>query len=176
MKKKASPPRRRVISTKTKLVVQVGGAPSTLGRDLRRAARVALEAEGIKHGRLEIAVVDAKQMAQAHFRWMKIRGPTDVLTFDLRDDDERKKTDVVAGQLLVCGDIARSSAERAGVRWQAELALYVVHGCLHLCGYDDHRARDAAKMHRREDELLTRLGWGAVFGAATSKSRRPGKA
>ncbi|HQL55899.1 MAG TPA: rRNA maturation RNAse YbeY [Phycisphaerae bacterium] len=44
------------------------------------------------------------------------------------------------------------------------MALYVVHGILHLAGYDDHTARDFERMHAREDQLLERLGLGPVFG------------
>lgn len=45
----------------------------------------------------------------------------------------------------------------------AELALYVVHGVLHLAGYDDHSTADYQRMHAREDQILRRLGWGPVF-------------
>jgi ssRNA-specific RNase YbeY (16S rRNA maturation enzyme) len=47
-----------------------------------------------------------------------------------------------------------------------------VHGLLHLQGYDDHTAADARAMHRREDELLTAAGFGAVFGRGTTRARR----
>lgn len=48
----------------------------------------------------------------------------------------------------------------------AELALYVVHGVLHLAGYDDRRRTDFERMHRREDELLLKAGIGRVFAPA----------
>ena len=47
------------------------------------------------------------------------------------------------------------------------LALYAVHGTLHLLGYDDTRQADAARMHDVEDEILTAMGLGAVYRACT---------
>ena len=46
---------------------------------------------------------------------------------------------------------------------RAELALYLVHGLLHLAGYDDRDAAAFRRMHRREDEILATLGLGGVF-------------
>ena len=45
-----------------------------------------------------------------------------------------------------------------------EVALYAIHGILHLLGYDDHDDADARRMHDRENEILTRIGIGAVYG------------
>jgi hypothetical protein len=56
-----------------------------------------------------------------------------------------------------------------------ELLLYAIHSLLHVQGYDDVKAQDAAEMHRREDEILLRLGVGAVYEkAAGGVKRTPG--
>ena len=52
-----------------------------------------------------------------------------------------------------------------------EVLLYALHGVLHLCGYDDRTDRDFAAMHRREDEILERLGVGAIFRAGDGRRR-----
>ena len=135
---------------------------------LRRAARHALAAEGFTHGALSVAVVGRRAMARLHWRHMAVRGPTDVLTFDLGTDRARGRID---GEVVVCADVARARAPRGGDRrGAAELALYVVHGILHLAGYDDHDAAGYQAMHAREDALLTQIGLGPVFQRAARET------
>jgi len=139
------------------LVSVTGGTPA-LRRMLEEAARAAFAAERVRLTRLDVAVIDAVEMRRQHKQWMGDGSVTDVLTFDLRD----RRRGAIEGQILVCVDVAK---KRAGPRgdWRGETALYVVHGCLHLCGYDDHDPRDFKKMHAREDEILELLGLGRVF-------------
>lgn len=150
---------------------------------LCNAARLAMAAEGVVHAQLSIAVVDDLVMSGLHRRYCGIPGPTDVLTFDLRVGPAANDSDLLEGEVVVCADVARREALRrigraARSQWlsaaRAELALYVVHGILHLCGYDDHRPADFAAMHAREDEILQYLGVGSVFSTGVAKS--PGRA
>ena len=140
--------------------ITVSGANAELQCKLAAAADHALKSLSFSRGRLEIAVVDAEEMAVQHRQWKKLDGPTDVLSFDLRDAEQSGHID---GQLIVCEQVARDEAQRRLVDWQDELTLYVIHGCLHLCGYDDHDPDDAAAMHRKEDQLLTELGRPPIF-------------
>lgn len=152
---------------------------------LRRAARAAARAEGFARGRLSVAVVGARRMATLHRRHRGVAGTTDVLTFDLGTDRRRGW---IEGEIIVCGDVAQQSAARTlnmrqrAAAVAAELALYVVHGVLHLAGHDDGDARGFARMHAREDEILTRLGLGPVFSrgapsrpARAARRRAPGR-
>lgn len=147
------------------MTIVVSDARGPLAAMLRRACREALSREGVTTGRLEVAVVGAARMRTLHRRWMSVDSPTDVLTFDLRDQPAEKAVDA---QLVLCETAARSEARRTGGDWRRELLLYAVHGCLHLCGYDDRRRADAVRMHRREDEILTALGHGPVFSAPSA--------
>ena len=105
-------------------------------------------------------------------RYLKREGPTDVLSFDLRDGDADRDGDssgkAVDGEIVVSVDTAAREALRRGHSLDAEVALYAVHGTLHLLGYSDREERDAARMHEVEDEILTASGMGAVY-----RSRRP---
>jgi probable rRNA maturation factor len=133
---------------------------------LARVARLALRAQGFRRGQLSVAVVGARAMTTLHRRYLGLATPTDVLTFDLGGDVDAGR---VEGEIVICADVARRCARpatRAGAR--AELALYVVHGILHLAGYDDHAATAARAMHAREDALLRRCGLGAVFSRGQS--------
>ncbi len=150
------------------LVTQVTWQPRNSWRAVRLLHRVAhhtLLAEGFTHGRLSIAVVGARAMATLHQRFLDQPGPTDVLTFDLGTTPD---AGYVEGEVVVCTDVARQRAARRSGSLQAaraELALYVVHGILHLSGYDDRNPADARRMHQREDEILVEIGLGRVYRA-----------
>jgi len=141
---------------------------------LRRAAAYTAGAEGFRAGDLSIAVVDAATMSALHESRLGHRGPTDVLTFDLGSDPAAGRLE---GEIVVCADVARAAAtERgapAGTGPRAELALYVVHGVLHLAGHTDDTPAAARRMHGREDELLTELGLGPVFSVRPLSPRIP---
>jgi len=106
--------------------------------------------EGARLGEVEIAVVGLEEIASLNRRYLRHAGPTDVLSFDL---SETGKAGICA-QLVVCGDVAKRQARLRGIPFHRELMLYVVHGLLHLMGYEDQSVRGAAKMHAREEELL----------------------
>ncbi len=151
-----------------RLTITLSGCPNEIEDMVRRAARRTLSSEGRGSGQLEIAFVDAAAMSRHHERWAGRDGPTDVLAFNLQDD---ALPGCVEGQLIVCESVARQEAGVRNTDWRGELLLYVVHGCLHLCGYDDHGAEDFERMHRREDELLSELGWESVFSGDGSSSQ-----
>ena len=109
---------------------------------------------------MSVALVGNRKMAELHERFMNIPGPTDVLTFELDHDGKGR---VTAGEVVVCVPYAVNQAKKRGVRVEKELLLYGLHGMLHLCGLDDRNEVDFAHMHHREDEILKRLGVGAVF-------------
>lgn len=130
---------------------------------LRRVARNVARAEGFRAGELSIVVVGDRAMTSLHAQHLNIATPTDVLTFDLGVDRRRGWLE---GEIVLCADVARRYVLRRGgtlAAMRAELALYLVHGLLHLAGFDDHEPDDAARMHAREDVLLRQIGLGPVF-------------
>ena len=138
---------------------------------LRRAALATLRAERISKAKVSIAVVDAADMSRLHLKYLGKRGATDVLSFDLRSD---AATACIDGEIVICADVARKRAAGRSSKLRdakAELALYVVHGLLHLIGYDDRKPREFKRMHAREDEILIKLGLGPVFSARPAAQR-----
>lgn len=110
-------------------------------------------------GSVTVRVVADDEMARVHLERSGIEGTTDVLTFDMRDDERGPlETD-----LIVCLDEAARRAGELGHDVGRELLLYVVHGVLHCMGHDDHDEADAARMHAVEDETLDAIGVGAVY-------------
>jgi probable rRNA maturation factor len=96
-------------------------------------------------------------MSTLHRRYLQRAGPTDVLSFDFGSD---RACGYLDAEIVVCADLARERTvhcRAALAAARAELALYVVHGILHLAGYDDHTPSTARRMHARERALLPEL-------------------
>jgi probable rRNA maturation factor len=118
---------------------------------LRRFAEVALPicAEHSADGRfalrgmeeVEVVIVSDRVIAGVHERFMNIAGPTDVITFE-------------HGEIVMSAQTAQVYAARYGQSLDHELALYTVHGLLHLNGYDDSTARDAARMRQLQQRIV----------------------
>jgi probable rRNA maturation factor len=118
---------------------------------------------------LSVALVGDTRMSRLHKQFMGIAGPTDVLTFEL-DRDARGR--VVDGEIVVCVPEARRAAARLGTHPKQETLLYALHGLLHLCGFDDRTESDHRIMHRKEDDILSRLGIGPVFAPSAQRLSR----
>jgi probable rRNA maturation factor len=114
-----------------------------------------LRREGREDASISIALVDQASMHALNRTHLGHDWPTDVISFPLSNPDDP----ALSGELVVSAEMAASAAREVGARPEDELALYIVHGLLHLCGYDDHAEPDSAAMRRREDEILTALGF-----------------
>lgn len=121
---------------------------------LRAAARRAMRLVGLpRAAEVEVALVDDATIARLNRRFLGHRGPTDVLTFPAGP----RAGDRVVGEIVISVDQARRQAREAGWGLAQELALLVVHGVLHLGGYDDRTAAQARRMRRAEAAVLAAL-------------------
>lgn len=119
---------------------------------------------GLDEGMISVVIVDRGRMAQLNQRYKAAVGATDVLSFDLRDDS----SEPIDVDMALCLDEASREGAARGHPVRHELLLYAVHGLLHVLGFADDLPAEAGRMHRREDELLTALGIGRVYGAGGS--------
>lgn len=111
---------------------------------------------GLDKAVLTVYLVDAKAMARVNKQHLGHEGSTDVITFPYpRLPDDPRAT--IRGELFVCVDDARAQARAFGCPWRQELLRYVVHGVLHLCGYDDLQPRPKRIMKRLENSLTRTL-------------------
>jgi probable rRNA maturation factor len=104
---------------------------------------------------LAVYLVDTPEMTQLNEKFLQHQGCTDVITFDYAPAGN---AGALHGEIFICVPEALKQARRFHVNWPNELVRYVVHGMLHLCGYDDHRASDRASMKRVENRLVRKLG------------------
>lgn len=124
-------------------------------RQLTRLLRLAAP-EQWSDAELSVTSVNGERMAVLNERYTGRRGETDVLAFPL--EDAANPDEALLGEIVVSASRALEEAQARGVRPQDELALYVLHGALHLMGYDDRSPAERHKMYAREAELLARAG------------------
>lgn len=122
-------------------------------RLLRRAVLKILEQAGIETGEISVGIVDDATMAELHQRFLHQEGPTDVLSFPLEEGEGH-----LEGDVIVSADTARRWAARIGWPPEHELLLYVIHGTLHLVGYNDRTPAERKKMRQAERNVLAQLG------------------
>ena len=91
---------------------------------------------------VEISILGSRAMAKVHRDFLEIRGATDVITFPY-------------GEILVCAPVAATRAPEFGHSTTQELALYIIHGLLHLSGFDDISELDAKKMAATQQRILS---------------------
>jgi len=91
---------------------------------------------------VEVSIVGTRAMARVHREFLDIPGATDVITFPY-------------GEILVCASVAAGRAEEFGHSVTEEIALYIIHGLLHLAGHDDILPADAARMARAQEKILS---------------------
>lgn len=125
---------------------------------MRRAVRTVLTGEGVTDAEISLAFVDDATSARVNQQFLKHVGPTDVITFPLSEAGSSP----LLGELIVGVKVAQRVAREKKHDFQAELALYVIHGVLHLCGYDDKKKRTRMKMRAREAHYLQILKLPAI--------------
>lgn len=121
---------------------------------LARAVRRVLKTEDAAPAVVSLAIVDDATMHQLNRRYLDHDYPTDVLSFLLSEEDEEP----LEGEIIVSADTAAAAAEQYGWTLDDELLLYVIHGTLHLVGYDDHAPRDRREMRECEQYFLSGFG------------------
>jgi probable rRNA maturation factor len=122
---------------------------------IKKAVRHALQYLRISDAELSIVFVSPQRMKTLNAKHLKHRYVTDILTFDYRAS--KLKSQALQAEVIICPSVAASNAVVYGSTLQKEIDLYVVHGLLHLAGYDDHSAHDIKLIRNKENEILKNL-------------------
>jgi probable rRNA maturation factor len=136
------------------------GVPIDRGR-MREIARAVMDGEGIAEYEISLAFVDNTTIHRLNKQYLDHDEPTDVLTFPYSAANAKK----LEGELILGAEVASEQAAERGHEVQAELVLYVIHGLLHLCGYDDKSSQAEKEMRGRERHYLAALGLPAIADA-----------
>lgn len=128
-------------------------------RSLRRWAQAALAAKSD----MTIRIVGLAESRKLNRTWRDKDKPTNVLSFPYADSLPSSPQPVARGlplgDLVLCAPVIAREAREQDKPLQAHWAHMIVHGVLHLLGYDHVKSRDAKKMEAREVEILARLGY-----------------
>jgi probable rRNA maturation factor len=138
--------------------VQVGGTRTGLPgvAKLRHWARSALAGRR-RDAELSIRIVDAAESQALNRRYRGKDRPTNVLAFPAELPPELGLS--LLGDLVICREVVEAEARAQAKPLDAHWAHMVVHGTLHLMGYDHESADEAAVMEAIETEVLADLGW-----------------
>jgi probable rRNA maturation factor len=129
---------------------------------LKTAARAALEHEAQSpDAELSIILTDDARLRELNLNYLGIDAATDVLSFPASETDPETGAHYL-GDILISVPRAQAQAEAAGHSLEAEVQLLVVHGVLHLLGYDHARAAEKARMWKAQAEVLGQLGLGHI--------------
>ena len=131
--------RQRAIDYDKHLVQQIACASLSACLQIAQKAKAPLAALSS----VEISILGPRAMARVHRDFLGIPGATDVITFPY-------------GEILVCASIAEERAREFGNTPTIEIALYVIHGLLHLSGLDDIEPADALQMAETQQKVLER--------------------
>src|SRR5205823_413054 len=121
---------------------------------LKAAAKAVLDGEGLREGKVTLAFVNNTHIHRLNKQFLAHDEPTDVLTFPSSEPGAKK----LEGDVVIGYEVAAEHAADRDVPVGQELVLYAIHGCLHLCGYDDRTATAATEMRVKERFYLRRLG------------------
>ncbi len=136
---------------------------------LRQAVLQSLSIESVAEAVLSVSLVDSATIRVINRNHLQHDYPTDVLSFQLdwthpeRESagcgaDDRSAGAHIEGEIIVSVEYAQSAAERLDWELQSELTLYVIHGMLHICGYDDLDPAERQIMRAREAAVFSQLG------------------
>lgn len=126
------------------MIVFEAAVDSVSQKELQRFARRAQEMAGVS-GEVDILIADNRRLQELNRRFRRKNKPTDVLSFPRRE----------GGDIAISVDIALENADRYGHAATDELKILVLHGMLHLAGYDHET--DHGRMAKTEAELRARL-------------------
>ena len=116
-------------------------------------ATVVLRKEGARNAELSVVFINDTEMIAMNGRFLKHRYATDVLSFSLADNNRKH----VEGEVYVNMDQARRQAKEYGVSIKNEIARLVIHGILHLVGFQDNTRQGKKRMTVREDYYLDHI-------------------
>lgn len=115
-----------------------------------------LSAVGESESEVSVELVGDRRMRHLNHRYRHKDRTTDVLAFAMRESES--PCSVLLGDVVISVPTARRQASEAGRSLDEELTVLLIHGVLHLCGYDHERSdREAARMQRRERAILASL-------------------
>lgn len=119
-------------------------------------AALADNAKGSPHHQLNIMFVDPQESTALHQEHFNDHSSTDVMSFPDNSYDPHTQC-MHLGDLAICVQVAETSAAQRGLSTSEEIMLYIIHGLLHIVGYDDHDPQERLEMWNKQKQLMALL-------------------
>ncbi len=129
---------------------------SSVLRAMELSIETCLQSQGLEGSEVSLSIVDDREMHELNLRYRGVDRTTDVLSFPL--EEERPKEPCLLGDIIVSAPMAQQQAQEYGHSLLREMSFLVVHGTLHLLGYDHMTPAEDAEMQRLQEEVLSSLG------------------
>jgi probable rRNA maturation factor len=153
-------------------------------RLLKKITRALLAELELEKAEIGICLVGTPEMTRLNESFLKHRGSTDVITFDYAETGRAGSPlpaggahgvtcPTIDGEIVVCVDEAVVKARKFRTSWQSEVVRYLVHGVLHLTGFDDSSAGARRKMKREENRRLDELSRRFTLAQLSHPARIP---
>ena len=127
-------------------------------KKLNGIVRFILKCADIGEADISIVFVSDSEIERLNFIYRKKKRPTDVLSFSMREGKRLKKDSSILGDIVISVDRAKEQAGRFNSTFKREIYLYIIHGILHLLGYDDEgSATEKKRIKRKETRILDSL-------------------
>ena len=125
---------------------------------IRQMARAILNALDCPDGELSILIVDDNEIAKLNKQYLQREGPTNVISFPMRDGNFPGSGHDILGDVVISVETAEREGNDSGAGMRKRFAELLIHGILHLLGYDHERNRyQAKKMEKKSAELLKKV-------------------
>lgn len=133
------------------------GSKKVSGPWVKRIIDGTLALEKKKSADVSVLLTSDRKIRAIHKRYMNDDTATDVISFWVDEKHLTAKEAGYLGDLVVSVDTARRVSGELGITFKEELARYLVHGTLHLLGYEDESPRKRARMHKRQEAILKKV-------------------
>jgi probable rRNA maturation factor len=120
---------------------------------LRKVAQTTLDEMRAGEGECSLVLVDDRTIARLNEQYRGVEGPTDVLSFSMREGAFASVAPYLLGDVIISAETADRQAKSAGRALRDELATLLIHGILHLLGHDHQTPLEARAMRRLERRL-----------------------
>ena len=148
----------KMVEKRQRMEVLIDNQQSSYGmplKKIRRTVEVILGALDCPDGEISILIVDDPQIEKLNRKYLKRTGPTNVIAFSMREGEFSHLSPQLLGDVVISTDTAAKEAQNSGMSIEQRFKELLVHGILHLFGYDHETSdQDARKMEKKNQELL----------------------
>jgi len=124
-------------------------------KKIRRTVEVILGALDCPDGEISILIVDDPQIEKLNRKYLNRTGPTNVIAFSMREGEFSHLNPQLLGDVVISTDTAAKEAQNSAMSMEQRFSELLVHGILHLFGYDhENSEQNARKMEKKSQELL----------------------